>query len=459
MTERRKTVLIVDSDDAIRERLAAVLRHDHRVLKAANGESALSIMGKDDVDIVLLDVHLPGIGGFELLKILKENYGQVEAIVTAAGRELDTAIEAMRLGAYHFISKDFELENVRSLVAGAAERQDLNRDVLRLRAEVAEQNDREFIVGPSRATRDIVELVGRVAKTSATVLILGESGTGKELLARMVHREAGDPTRPFVAVNLGAIPKDLVESTLFGHEKGSFTGAIRQQLGKFELASGGTLFLDEIGDLRIDLQVKLLRAIQEHEIERIGGTHPIKTDFRLVAATNIDLTKAVKEGTFRPDLFYRLNVIRIEMPALRDRTEDIPQLARFFLSRYNQKFRKRVQGIAESTLKILQSYWWPGNIRELENLIERIVAITDKDWVTDEDLPYELHMAQLDAGAAGSENLLEQALTTFERNYIIRALEKGHWNVTATARTLGLPLSTLKFKMDRLDIRRMLTRS
>ena len=241
--------------------------------------------------------------------------------------------------------------------------------------------------------------------------------------------------------------------------KGSFTGAIRQQLGKFELASGGTLFLDEIGDLRIDLQVKLLRAIQEHEIERIGGTHPIKTDFRLVAATNIDLTKAVKEGAFRADLFYRLNVIRIEMPALRDRTEDIPELARFFLSRYNQKFRKRVQGIAESTLKILQSYWWPGNIRELENLIERIVAITDKDWITDDDLPYELHMAQLDAGAAGSENILEQALTTFERNYIIRALEKGHWNVTATARTLGLPLSTLKFKMDRLDIRRMLTRS
>ena len=204
-----------------------------------------------------------------------------------------------------------------------------------------------------------------------------------------------------MAVNLAAIPKELVESTLFGHEKGAFTGAIRQQLGKFELATGGTLFLDEIGDLRYELQAKLLRAIQEGEIERVGGTHPIKTNFRLIAATNVDLEKAVKEGRFREDLYYRLNVIPIRMPALRDRIEDLPELARFFLRRYNLKFRKNIQGIADSTLQILARYWWPGNIRELENLIERLVAVSDKDWITDEDLPYEFHVAQLDTERTG----------------------------------------------------------
>jgi transcriptional regulator with PAS, ATPase and Fis domain len=247
----------------------------------------------------------------------------------------------------------------------------------------------------------------------------------------------------------------VVECTLFGHEKGAFSGAIRQQLGKFELAAGGTLFLDEIGDLRYELQAKLLRAIQEGEIERVGGTHPIKTDFRLIAATNVDLEKAVKEGTFREDLFYRLNVIPLRMPPLRERIDDLPELARFFLRRYNLKFRKNVQGIAESTLRILSAYWWPGNIRELENLIERLVAVSDKDWITDEDLPYELHVAQLNVEGPATENLLDRAVSTFERNFIIRALEKSSWNVTATARALGIPLSTLKFKMDRLEIREL----
>jgi transcriptional regulator with PAS, ATPase and Fis domain len=287
------------------------------------------------------------------------------------------------------------------------------------------------------------------------VLILGESGTGKELLARLIHRESGRPEAPFVAVNLAAIPRELVESTLFGHEKGAFTGAIRQQLGKFELAAGGTLFLDEVGDLRYELQAKLLRALQEGEIERVGGTHPIKTDFRLITATNTDVEKAVKAGEFREDLYYRLNVIPLKMPALRDRIEDIPDLVAFFLGRYNVKFHKNIQGIADSTLRILGAYWWPGNIRELENLIERLVAVSDKAWITDEDLPYEFHVAQLDAQGPTTENLLERAVSTFERNFIIRALEKAGWNVTATARTLGIPLSTLKFKMDRLEIREL----
>jgi DNA-binding NtrC family response regulator len=457
--DRRKTLLVVDSDDEMRESLTAALRRDYRVLRAATGESALQIMQKEDVDLMLLEVHLRGISGFEVLKIVRENYPYVEIIVISKTKELDTAIEAMRHGAYHYISKDFDIESIRTLFANAAERQDLSRDVTRLKEEVAEQNEREFVVGPSRSTRAVVELVQKVAKISATVLVLGESGTGKELLARLIHRESGRPNAPFVAVNLAAIPKELVESALFGHEKGAFTGAIRQQLGKFELAAGGTLFLDEIGDLKYELQAKLLRAIQEEEIERVGGTHPIKTDLRLIAATNVDLDKAVKDGRFREDLYYRLNVIPIRMPALRDRLEDLPELARFFLRKYSIKFRKNVQGIADSTLDILSSYWWPGNIRELENLIERLVAVSDKDWITDEDLPFELHVAKLDTqDQASSENLLERALSTFERNFIVRALEKSSWNVTATSRALGIPLSTLKFKMDKLEIRQLARR-
>src|ERR671936_275752 len=422
MSPKPKTVLIVDDDEGMRDTLTAILRREYRVLRVASGEAALPILNREDVDLMLLDVRLPGISGFEVLRIVKENYSLIEVLMISAINEVETAVQAMKHGAYHYITKDFEYDQLRSLVRNASERQDLNRQVLTLSAQIADQTAREFIVGPSKMTRDILDLVDKIAKLSATVLILGESGTGKELLARLIHREAGETDAPFIAVNLAAIPRELAESALFGHERGAFTGAHRQQLGKFELASGGTLFLDEIGDLRLDLQAKLLRAIQEGEIERVGGSKPIKTEFRLIAATNIDLEKAVKEGTFREDLYYRLNVIPIRMPPLRERLEDLPELARFFLRRYNVKFRKNIQGIADSTLKVLSSYWWPGNIRELENLIERIVAVTDKDWITDEDLPYELHVAQLDAEGPSSENLLERAVTTFERNFLIRAL-------------------------------------
>jgi DNA-binding NtrC family response regulator len=455
MSDRRKTVLIVDNDDEVRESLTAMLRRDFRILRAGSGEGALQMMEKEDVDLMVVDVHLPGITGFEVLKIAKENHPHCEVIVVSETQEVQIAIEAMRLHAFNYTSKDRGLDSVLALVTIAGTQTEQKRDAVRLQEDVAESSEREFVVGPSAAIREIVELVQRVATRPANVLILGESGTGKELLARLIHRQSGRPDAPFVAVNLAAIPRELVESTLFGHEKGSFTGAIRQQIGKFELASGGTLFLDEVGDLRYELQAKLLRAIQEREIERVGGTQPIKTNLRLIAATNIDLDKAVKEGKFREDLFYRLNVVPIKMPALRDRIEDLPELARFFLRRYNTRFRRNIQDIAESTMQILSSYWWPGNIRELENLIERLVAVSEKEWITDEDLPYELHVAQLDTQGPTTENLLERAVSTFERNFIIRALEKSSWNVTATARALGIPLSTLKFKMDKLEIREL----
>jgi DNA-binding NtrC family response regulator len=367
------------------------------------------------------------------------------------------------LGAYHYLSKHADGDTLRSTIAHAAERQDLNRRVLTLESEVQGLGEREFVTGQSRPIREVMELVQKVARLSATVLILGESGTGKELLAHMIHREAGrDSTgngsdRPFIAVNLAAIPRELVESTLFGHERGAFTGALQQRIGKFELASGGTLFLDEIGDLRLDLQAKLLRAIQENEIERVGGSKPIRTTFRLIAATNVDLEKAVKEGTFRGDLYYRLNVIPVRLPPLRERLEDLPVLAEFFLQRYNARFQRRIKGIADSTLRMLSAYWWPGNIRELENLIERVVATCDGEWITDDDLPLEFHVADLEHDD-GNGSLLDRALSTFERNFIVRALERNTWNVTQTARYLGVPLSTLKFKIDRLEIREIARR-
>src|SRR3989475_1577968 len=458
MVHKQKTVLIVDDDEGMRDTLTAILKRDYRILRVSSGETALPVLNREDVDLILLDVRLPGISGFEVLRIVKEHYTRVVFIMTRSTTKTKPAVQALKHGAYHYITKDFDYDQLRSLVRHAGERQDLNRQVLTLSAQVADQTEREFVVGPSKMTRDIVDLVHKSAKLSATVLILGESGTGKELLARLIHREAGDPDAPFIAVNLSAIPRELAESALFGHERGAFTGAHRQQLGKFELASNGTLFLDEIGDLRLDLQAKLLRAIQEGEIERVGGTKPIKTEFRLIAATNIDLERAVKEGRFREDLFYRINVIPIKLPPLRERTEDIPQLAEFFLRRYNTRFRKRIQGVTESTMTMLRKYWWPGNIRELENLIERLVAVSDKDYISEEDLPLEFHFAQLEPQGSRSGSLFEEATLTFERNFILRALEKNGWNVTSKAEYLGVPLSTLKYKMDKLEVRQLAKR-
>ena len=372
----------------------------------------------------------------------------------SAINEVETAVQAMKHGAYHYITKNFDYDELRSLVRNACERQDLNRQVITLSAQVAEQSEREFLIGPSRQIRDIVDLVQKVAKLSATVLILGESGTGKELLARLLHRESGRGDAPFIAVNLSAIPHELVESTLFGHERGAFTGAHKQQLGKFELAAGGTLFLDEIGDLRFDLQAKLLRAIQEGEIERVGGTKPIRTEFRLVVATNVDLEKAVKEGRVpRGPLLPHQRHSDPDAAAARSHRGSAGARAAVPRSLQDEVPQAGARHLG-SALKILASYWWPGNIRELENLIERLVAVSDKEWITDEDLPLEYHFAKLDSRRRRRRDaLFQEACDTFERNFILRALEKSDWNVTATARYLGIPLSTLKHKMARLDLR------
>jgi DNA-binding NtrC family response regulator len=450
---RRKTVLIIDANDDARERLSHTLRRDFRVVRAASAEAGLALMDREDVDVLIADVEQPALGGIDLLQIVRENFPLVEIIMVSALPDVEGAVSAIKLGAYHFLTKDCDPDVLRELVRHAGDRQDLHRHVLTLQDAAGDAGGRDFITGPSTALRDVLETVHKVAKLSATVLILGESGTGKELLARLLHRES-NPEAPFIAVNVAAIPRELVESTLFGHEKGSFTGALQQRIGKFELANNGTLFLDEIGDLKSDLQAKLLRAIQEGEVERVGGSRPIRTAFRLIAATNVDLERAVKEGTFREDLYYRINVIPVRLPPLRERIEDLPALADFFIKRYSARFHKDVRGIAESTMTMLSHYWWPGNIRELENLIERLVAVVDHEYITDEDLPFEFHVVELDR-AKSDTSLLDRAMVTFERNFLVRALERNAWNVTQTARYLGVPLSTLKFKMERLEIREL----
>jgi DNA-binding NtrC family response regulator len=457
MSARRKTVLVIDPQDEGRERLSQILRRDYRVIRAASAEAGLALMDREDVNVLVADVRQPGLGGLDLLQIVRENFPLVEVIITSAAPDVDFAVTAIKRGAYHFLTKEVDPDVLRGLVRHAGERQDLNRHVLTLQDAAGDAGAREFITGPSTALKDVLETVHKVAKLSATVLILGESGTGKELLARMLHRESASPDAPFIAVNVAAIPRELVESTLFGHEKGAFTGALQQRIGKFELANGGTLFLDEIGDLKPDLQAKLLRAIQEGEVERVGGSRPVRTQFRLIAATHVDLERAVKDGAFREDLYYRINVIPVRLPPLRERIEDVPVLVDFFVRRYSARFHKDVRGMAESTLKMLSHYGWPGNIRELENLVERLVAVVDHEWITDEDLPFEFHVVELDR-ARSDTSLLDRALGTFERNFLVRALERNAWNVTQTARYLGVPLSTLKFKMERLDMRELARR-
>jgi DNA-binding NtrC family response regulator len=454
-----KTVVVVDDDQGMRETLTAILKREYRVLTVPSAEAGLDLLRREAVDLMLLDVRLPGMSGLELLPIVKEHFPTVEVVMISSVNEVATAVQAMKHGAYHYITKDFEYDALHSLLRNASERQDLSRQVLTLQAQMADETrNRDLVVGSSPAMREVLGVVGKVATTSATVLILGESGTGKELVARQIHRLSDRRDGPFVAVNLAAIPGELVESTLFGHEKGAFTGAARQQIGRFEMAARGSLFLDEIGDLRLDLQAKLLRAIQEQEIERVGGTRAIPTSFRLIVATNVDLEKAVREGRFREDLYYRIRVVPVRLPPLRERIGDLPELVDCFLRRYAQRFRKRVAGIADSTLELLAGYHWPGNVRELENLVERLVAINDKGWIGDEDLPFEYHLARLDRGERGSGNLLDDALTTFERTFLLQALEKQEWNVTGTARYLGIPLSTLKHKMGRLEIKEIARR-
>jgi DNA-binding NtrC family response regulator len=451
MNEKRQTIMIVDDDEGIRDTLEAILNQQYNIIKVGDGETALRTISEKEINVILLDIILPGIDGLDVLRLVKERYDNVDIIVITAVRDIETAIKAIKLGAYHFISKEFDYDEVHALVNKVISKQRGEKEILYLKAEMGQFIDQDFIVGSTKRMREIFDTVAKVAKLPATILIQGESGTGKQVIARYIHKESREANMPFVTVDLGALPDTLVESTLFGYEKGAFTGAYKQNLGKFELADGGTLFLDEIGHLRLDLQGKLLRAIQEGEIERLGGKKTVHVKVRIIAATNVDLKKAVNRGSFREDLFYRINVLPINLPPLRERIIDLPQFTRYFMAKYSKRFSKRVDKIAEGAINILSDYTWPGNIRELENLTERLVAMADRDTISEEDIPMEYYISSL-ALQSQRDSLLVKACETFERNLILKTLEAERWNRKSAAETLGIPLSTLKFKLKRLGI-------
>jgi DNA-binding NtrC family response regulator len=448
--ERRYCILIVDDDESMRDTLEAILQREYDILKAPDGQTALRLVTEHEINVVLLDMMLPDMSGLDVLKQIKDRFSDIEVIMITVVKEVEAAVQAMKQGAFHYMTKSFDYDEVLALVEKAIERRRDAREILYLRTEMKQFMEGEFIIGRSARMREIHELVKKVAPLPATVLILGESGTGKQLLARYIHAQSGPTERPFVMVDLGAVPETLVESTLFGHEKGAFSGAYRQHIGKFELADGGTLFLDEIANLRYELQSKLLRAIQAGEIERVGGTKTIQVNVRLIAASNVDLSQAVRKGSFREDLYYRLNVIPIKLPPLRERIGDVPKLVEFFIERYNKRFRKGIQKISQRALQALSSYDWPGNVRELENMIERLVAVLDGDTILLEDIPIEYRIGIFQQQQ--QDAVLEKATEAFEQSFILKALERQGWNQIATAKSLGIPVSTLKYKLKKLNL-------
>jgi two-component system, NtrC family, response regulator AtoC len=470
MLPEKKQILVVDDEPNLRRVLSALLvRDDYDVATAEDGAQALEILNEHHIDMVITDLRMPKIDGMELLRRALAMDPELPVVIITAHGTVDNAVEALKTGAFDYITKPFDQTEVRTIVKKALR----TRDLAATEATRAEQDGsdetRYGIIGRSAGIKELYAVLDRVSDTPTTVLITGESGTGKELVARALHENSSRRDKPFIKVNCAAIPRDLMESELFGYERGAFTGAVGSKPGRFELASAGTLFLDEIGSIPIEMQVKLLRALQESEFERVGGIKTIRVDVRLVAATNSDLRKEIESGAFRDDLYYRLNVIPIPLPPLRDRVDDIPLLAAHFLQKFNLRLNKTIQGISEEAEAVLTSYPWHGNIRELENVIERAVLFADGNRIELADIPAEVReqlgtprpraSAPPPAGADDpltSEGLKERvkaAMTRLERELIQRALDQTSGNVTHAARLLKISRKGLQLKMKELGLR------
>ncbi len=439
--ELKPAILVVDDELGARQSLEVILEDDYRVLSVESGREALEVLQRESVDLILLDVNMPDMDGLEALRRIKEQDETLDVIMVSALNLARKAVDAIRLGAYDYITKPYEPDDILSTVHRAISKQKLHRELDFLRREVETVRGFDQIISQNKAMLEIFELIKKVALTTTNVLINGESGTGKELVARAIHRQGSWRRGPFVAINCAAIPPELMESEMFGHEKGAFTGAHTRTIGKFEHANGGTLFLDEISALRSDLQAKLLRVLQEREIERIGSNKPIKVDIRVISATNTSLEDNVLSGKFRQDLFFRLNVVPISIPPLRERREDIPLLAKHFLNKFNLSFNKRIPGFSDKAMDVLLRYHWPGNIRELENLIERIIVLSkNNDPIELGDIPLEILMS---SGKATKDDKLSKAgliktREEFEKRLILNVLEATRWNQTEAAKILTI---------------------
>ena len=444
-------ILVVDDEPGVQESLRMLLKSEGDVAIAGDADAALREVTIATPDLVLLDLVMPGRSGLELLAELSDHGVRAPVIVLTATNTVNAAVEAMKRGAADFVTKPFELDALRIKVRNLLEKRELEEEVERLRDEVEDRQQLGGMVGRSDVMRTIFRNIERIAKAEATVLVSGESGTGKELVARAIHDLSARAKGPFVAVNCGAIPRELIESELFGHEKGAFTGATDRRLGRLESAEGGTLFLDEIGELDAAVQVKLLRALQERSFERVGSSTTITVDLRIVTATNRDLAKEVAAGNFREDLYYRVNVVPIELPALRERREDIRLLAHTFLARAGAEKK-----FTAAALGSLEGYNWPGNIRELENAIEYGLALCDGDTIDQHDLPIAIgRTGQAEALREQwrqGERSFDETVVRFETEILRESLESHHWNQTRTATALGITRRVLKLKMDKLGI-------
>ncbi|SNB44735.1 sigma-54 dependent transcriptional regulator [Geobacter sp. DSM 9736] len=444
-------ILIIDDDTSLRRVLEYNLQEEgYEVLTAADGEAGMALFDLHRPPLVITDLKMPGMNGFQLLAAVKERAPETLVIVITAFGAVETAVEAMKLGAYDYITKPFNRDELKLVVRKALQLKGLSDENQRLREELTDRADFRNIVGISRRMEQVFQVVRKVADSEATVLITGESGTGKELIARAVHSLSSRRKGPFIPINCAAIPRDLLESELFGHVKGAFTGAIRDKTGKFQMADGGTLFLDEVGELPLELQPKLLRALQERSVEPVGGHGEQKLDVRVVAATNMDMEKAIEEGTFREDLYYRLSVIPLHLPPLRERRDDIPVLVKHFATKHGAP---QVTFSAEA-MNAMQNYRWPGNVRELENSVERILIMRNGDVINISEIPDKIREGRAERGGAKIVNLPEEgySLEQLEREIVVEALERNGWNQTQAARFLRIPRHTLIYRMEKYNI-------
>ena len=453
MTEEKflPTVLVVDDDQSVIESFKVAL-DNYNVLATNSGEIALDKIKKEDINVVLLDILMPEMDGMDVLRKIKELGKNIDIIMVTAIKTVKTAIEAMKLGAYDYITKPFDVDELLESIRKAIERQGLLREVEYLKSELSPPFMFDDIVGSDENMKKVYEMITDVAKSDTTVLINGESGTGKELVARSIHFHSPRKDRPFVTVDCASIPENLLESELFGHERGAFTDATTQKLGRFELANTGTLFLDEISNMDMAMQGKILRAIQEREIQRLGSQKTIKIDIRIISATNIDLKKAVKENAFREDLYYRLNVIPLSLPPLRERKSDIPMLANYFLQMYSKMFNKDIQDISKQAMNYLIDYNWPGNVRELQNITERLVTLGKEKIISHKRLPLDILISE--EKGIKPKKLFKGAVHQFETQYILGVLEKTNWNQTNAAKLLNIHRNTLIWKINLLGLRK-----